>query len=88
MLLGAAFLYAWSRRYEIMRPETVGLHGHDGMVLGKLSGRHAFKTRMASLGYPLEGDELKNTFKRFKQVPPRRHAATPPRRRAAPCCRR
>jgi len=54
--------------YEIMRPETVGLHGHDGMVLGKLSGRHAFKTRMASLGYPLEGDELKNTFKRFKQV--------------------
>ena len=46
----------------------VGLHGHDGMVLGKLSGRHAFKTRMEKLGYPLEGDELKTAFVRFKQV--------------------
>jgi len=55
--------------YEIMRPETVGLYNHDGMVLGKLSGRAAFKQRMSAIGYPLEdADELKRAFVRFKAV--------------------
>ena len=52
-----------------MRPETVGLYNHDGMVLGKLSGRAAFKQRMAAIGYPLEdAGELKRAFVRFKAV--------------------
>jgi len=63
--------------YEIMTPESVGLNNHDGMVLGKLSGRHAFKNRMIALGYDLEDDdELKRTFVRFKQVADSKNSIT------------
>lgn len=53
--------------YEIMRPETVGLSKSE-LVLGKHSGRHAFKVRMAELGYELDGDLLNNAFVKFKRV--------------------
>jgi 2-isopropylmalate synthase len=53
--------------YEIMRPETVGL-SHSSLVLGKHSGRHAFKVRLAELGYDLDGEDLNNTFARFKEL--------------------
>ncbi|MFZ0547051.1 MAG: 2-isopropylmalate synthase [Candidatus Promineifilaceae bacterium] len=53
--------------YEIMRPETVGL-SHSSLVLGKHSGRHAFKVRLAELGYELVGEELNNAFARFKEL--------------------
>jgi 2-isopropylmalate synthase len=53
--------------YEIMRPETVGL-SQSSLVLGKHSGRHAFKVRLAEMGYELNGDELNTAFARFKEL--------------------
>ena len=55
--------------YEIMKPETVGLHNHDNLVLGKLSGRAGFKTRVMSLGYKyLEDAQVKEAFNSFKDL--------------------
>lgn len=53
--------------YEIIRPETVGLTDTK-LVLGKHSGRHAFKDHLASLGYDLEGEALANVFNKFKDL--------------------
>jgi 2-isopropylmalate synthase len=50
-----------------MRPESVGLHATK-FVLGKHSGRHAFKTRLKELGYVLTDDELNKVFDRFKKL--------------------
>ena len=51
--------------YEIMRPETIGLPASQ-LVLGKHSGRHAFRERLKSLGYELAQKELDDAFARFK----------------------
>ena len=51
--------------YEIMTPESIGLTMNK-MVLGKHSGRHAFKDRAESLGYELKSDELDKAFSEFK----------------------
>jgi len=54
--------------YEIMRPEDVGWTG-ESMVLGKHSGRHAFKTRLFQLGYDhLNEEELNRAFTQFKAL--------------------
>ncbi len=53
--------------YEIMRPETVGLV-KTNLVLGKHSGRHAFRTRLKELGYEISEDELNKAFERFKHL--------------------
>jgi len=53
--------------YEIMRPEDVGLH-HTELVLGKHSGRHAFKARLTELGYELTTSEIETAFKKFKHL--------------------
>jgi 2-isopropylmalate synthase len=53
--------------YEIIRPESIGLHSAK-LVLGKHSGRHAFKTRLKELGYVLADEELNRTFERFKKL--------------------
>ncbi|RJQ50132.1 MAG: 2-isopropylmalate synthase [Nitrospiraceae bacterium] len=53
--------------YEIIRPETIGLH-KTKFVLGKHSGRHAFRTRLNELGYTLNDDELNHAFERFKRL--------------------
>ncbi|MEL6340547.1 MAG: 2-isopropylmalate synthase [Myxococcota bacterium] len=53
--------------YEIMKPETVGA-GASRLVMGKHSGRHAVRTRLAELGYSIEGDELARAFERFKSL--------------------
>ncbi|MFH0794533.1 MAG: 2-isopropylmalate synthase, partial [bacterium] len=54
--------------YEIMTPESVGWTG-ESMVMGKHSGRHAFKKRLASLGYDnLKEDEINMAFERFKHL--------------------
>jgi 2-isopropylmalate synthase len=53
--------------YEIMRPEMVGV-SQSRLVLGKHSGRHAFKTRMKDLGYHLEESEIDRLFNRFKEL--------------------
>lgn len=53
--------------YEIMRPETVGA-SQSRLVLGKHSGRHAVKVRLAELGYGLSENELDRAFARFKAL--------------------
>jgi len=53
--------------YEIMRPQDIGLGGSQ-LVLGKLSGRHAFAKRLGSLGFRLSKTELDQAFDRFKQL--------------------
>jgi 2-isopropylmalate synthase len=53
--------------YEIMRPEDVGFMG-VGLVLGKHSGRHAFKDRLKTLGIEVKEDELDKAFERFKMI--------------------
>ncbi|NQT71253.1 MAG: 2-isopropylmalate synthase [Chloroflexi bacterium] len=53
--------------YEIMDPESIGLSGTT-LSLGKLSGRHAFRKRLESLGYALSDDEINRTFAAFKEL--------------------
>ena len=53
--------------YEIIKPESIGLYSAK-LVLGKHSGRHAFKTRLKELGYVLTDEELKKAFERFKKL--------------------
>ena len=57
--------------YEIMTPESVGLN-RSNIVLGKLSGRHAFKEKMKELGYELDEQALGDSFKRFKDLADRK----------------
>jgi len=54
--------------YEIISPESVGLHHGAKLVLGKHSGRHAFKNRLEALGYDLSEEELVVAFKKFKAL--------------------
>lgn len=53
--------------YEIIRPETVGVKGAK-LVLGKHSGRHAFRARLQELGYELSPDEVESAFEKFKHI--------------------
>ena len=54
--------------YEIMRAEDVGWHANK-LVLGKLSGRNAFRTRLSELGIALASEEALNVaFARFKEL--------------------
>ena len=53
--------------YEIITPETIGLHKTQ-FVLGKHSGRHAFRTRLKEIGYDLNDDEINSAFEKFKKV--------------------
>ena len=53
--------------YEIMRPEDVGVK-ETSLVLGKLSGRHAFRDKLASLGYELSDEAIQDAFRRFKDL--------------------
>lgn len=53
--------------YEIIKPEDIGLHRTE-LVLGKHSGRHAFKERLKELGYDLSPDEIEIAFEKFKRL--------------------
>jgi 2-isopropylmalate synthase len=58
--------------YEIMRAEDVGWAANK-IVLGKLSGRNAFKQRVQELGIPVEGEtELNAAFTMFKELADRK----------------
>ncbi|HEY0180061.1 MAG TPA: 2-isopropylmalate synthase [Dokdonella sp.] len=57
--------------YEIMRPEDVGF-ARSALVLGKHSGRHALRERLATLGYHPEEAELDGIFTRFKTLADRK----------------
>ena len=61
--------------YEIMDPKSIGLVD-SLLVLGKHSGRHAFKTRMEELGYALSPEELDRAFARFKDVADKKKTVT------------
>ncbi len=61
--------------YEIMRPESVGA-AQTKLVLGKHSGRHALKMRLATLGFDLEEGELDQVFVRFKALADRKKLIT------------
>ncbi len=52
--------------YEIIRPSDIGLDLSDTLVLGKHSGRAAFKDKLAKLGFELDDDALNRAFERFK----------------------
>lgn len=50
--------------YEIMTPESIGL-ARGRLVLGKHSGRHAFRQRLKELGYELTEEEINKAFEKF-----------------------
>jgi 2-isopropylmalate synthase len=59
--------------YEIMRAQDVGWNANK-LVLGKLSGRNAFRTRLSELGIVIESEEALNAaFKRFKDLADKKH---------------
>ncbi len=53
--------------YEIMRPEDVGI-AKSNLVLGKHSGRHAFRDRLVELGFELDEFETNRAFQEFKKL--------------------
>jgi 2-isopropylmalate synthase len=61
--------------YEIMDPRSVGIPA-SSLVLGKLSGRHAFKERLAELGYILDEESFKHAFQAFKELADKKREVT------------
>jgi 2-isopropylmalate synthase len=57
--------------YEIMRPEDIGLT-KSSLVMGKHSGRHAFKEKLKELGIELGDNALEEAFVRFKALADRK----------------
>ncbi|MEM7431711.1 MAG: 2-isopropylmalate synthase [Pseudomonadota bacterium] len=53
--------------YEIMEPQDVGI-SRSSLVLGKHSGRHAFRDRVAELGFELDEFETNRAFQEFKKL--------------------
>jgi len=53
--------------YEIMTPQSIGRPSSE-LVLGKHSGRHAFRDRLRELGFQLEGEEFERAFRQFKDL--------------------
>ena len=53
--------------YEIMRPEDVGI-ARTELVLGKHSGRHALRQRVQEMGYDIDGAQLDEVFRDFKEL--------------------
>ncbi len=53
--------------YEIMDAQSIGLTDNQ-IVLGKLSGRNAFRTRLKELGFELADQDLNKAFVRFKEL--------------------
>jgi 2-isopropylmalate synthase len=56
-----------AQTYEIMRPEDVGVKS-TSLVMGKHSGRHAFKEKLKALGYELGDNAFEDAFRRFKDL--------------------
>ena len=61
--------------YEIMTPESIGIPANT-MVLGKHSGRHAFESRLAELGYKLSPADVDVFFAKFKDIADRKKELT------------
>ena len=56
-----------AQTYEIMTPESVGLT-RSNLVMGKHSGRHAFKSKLEEMGYALGENAFEDAFNRFKDL--------------------
>jgi len=56
-----------STTYEIMDPRTVGISA-SSLVLGKLSGKHAFRERLGELGFTLSDEALNHAFRSYKEL--------------------
>ena len=56
-----------SSTYEIIKPEVVGISSNT-LVLGKHSGRHAFRERLMALGYSLDDEQVNVAFQKFKEL--------------------
>jgi len=56
-----------SSTYEIMTPQSIGLPSNQ-LVLGKHSGRHAFKNRLEDMGYMLAEEQINAVFEKFKSL--------------------
>jgi 2-isopropylmalate synthase len=63
------------RTYEIMDASTIGLH-QSRLVLGKHSGRNALRTKLEQMGYHLNPEELKEIFRRFKDLADKKKTVT------------
>jgi len=61
--------------YEIIEPKTVGIPA-SSLVLSKLSGKHAFRERLAELGYTLSEEALLNAFRSFKEIADKKKEVT------------
>jgi 2-isopropylmalate synthase len=61
--------------YEIMSPESIGLE-KSSLILGKHSGRAAFKDRLNQLGYDLGHNALESAFAKFKDLADRKKDIT------------
>lgn len=57
--------------YEIMKPKTIGLNDNS-IVLGKHSGKHAFKQRLEELGITLSDKQIASCFEKFKELADRK----------------
>ncbi len=57
--------------YEIMKPEDIGLK-ESKIVLGKHSGRHAFKKKLEEMGFELSEAQIDEAFKKFKELASRK----------------
>ncbi|GJM80930.1 hypothetical protein HMSSN139_34260 [Paenibacillus sp. HMSSN-139] len=61
--------------YEIMSPETIGLK-ESKLVLGKHSGRHAFREKLVDMGYTLDDERLNDAFAKFKALADKKKEVT------------
>ena len=60
-----------NQTYEIMTPESVGI-SQTSLVMGKHSGRHAFREKIKALGYDLGDNQMQEAFTRFKDLADRK----------------
>ncbi|MFL2899469.1 MAG: 2-isopropylmalate synthase [Candidatus Pelagibacterales bacterium] len=56
-----------AKTYEIMTPESVGV-SESNLVMGKHSGRHAFKQKVIELGYSVSDNAIEEAFENFKSL--------------------
>ncbi len=64
-----------TQTYEIMTPESVGV-AKTSLVMGKHSGRNAFRTKLKELGYELGENAFEDAFNRFKALADRKKVST------------
>jgi len=64
-----------AQTFEIMEPRTVGVPS-SSLILGKTSGRHAFRERLAELGYTLTEEDFKRAFSAFKDLADKKQDVT------------